>query len=86
MKKEPTCKEDNTELIIHNHTRNDAYFWMNKRDSEDVLNYISKENKYTKKYFKKLESLKNTLLDEFDARIDPNEKYAPFKLNGLLYQ
>ena len=86
MKKEPTCKIETTELINHNNKRLDDYFWMNNRDSKEVLAYIKKENKFTKKYFKKLESLKNSLLDEFEARINPNDVSSPFKLNGRIYQ
>ena len=86
MKKEPTCKIENTELITHNHVRNDSFFWMNERDSKDVLKYISKENKYTKDYFKELKPLKNILLDEFEARIDPNDVNSPFKFNSIFYQ
>ncbi len=86
MKNEPTCKIENTELITHNHSRNDPFFWMNERDSKDVLKYISKENKYTKNYFKELKPLKNILLDEFEARINPNDVNSPFKLNSIFYQ
>ena len=53
MKKGPTCKKERTELINFGNTRIDNYFWMNKRDSKDVLNYIEDENKYKDEYFDK---------------------------------
>ena len=86
MKKEPTCKIEKTELVNHGNTRIDNYFWMNKRDSKEVLDYIGQENNYTSDYFKTLEPLKNSLLDEFEARIDPNDVSAPFHYNGKTYQ
>lgn len=86
MKKEPTCKTEKTELKNHGNTRIDNYFWMNKRDSKEVLDYIGQENIHTGDYFKKLDPLKNILLDEFESRINPNEVSAPFILEGKTYQ
>lgn len=68
------------------HERHDPYFWMNARDSKEVLDYIAQENAYTEKYFAPLESLQETLLNEFDRRIDPNEPNAPFYLQGRKFQ
>ena len=46
MREAPTCKIEKTELINHGNTRIDDYFWLNKRDSEEVLEYINDENHY----------------------------------------
>ena len=81
IKKQPSCKIEKTELINHGHTRIDDYFWMNKRDSKDVLNYISEENKNTEDYFTVLNPLKNILLDEFEARINGPFKNVNYKKN-----
>jgi len=86
MKKEPICKTETTLLTNHGHSRKDDYFWMNERDSKDVLAYISQENKHTETYFEALKPLITILLDEFEARINPNDVSSPFKLNGILYQ
>ncbi len=75
-----------TVLTNLNHQRVDPYFWMNKRDSKDVLSYIEAENKQTEEYFSSLSTLQNTLLDEFKNRIDPNDLNAPFYLNGRQFQ
>ena len=84
--KEPKAVKTPKELKIHGHTRVDDYFWMNERDSEQVLKHLDKENNYTNEYFKTLEPLQQRLLNEFEARIDPNEVSAPFILNGKTYQ
>lgn len=86
MKKEPVAEKKPKELIMHGHKRTDDYFWMNERDSKPVLDHLAQENAYTADYFKSLEGLKNTLLDEFEARIDPNDMSAPFILNQKTYQ
>lgn len=73
-------------LETHGHQRVDPYYWMNERDSKEVLAAIEDENKYAKDYFKPLKKLQKTLLDEFENRIDPNEQSAPFVMNGITYQ
>jgi oligopeptidase B len=86
MKKEPTCKIEKSELTHHGHTRIDNYFWMKERDSKDVLEYIQQENHYSEAYFSKLEPLRNIILDEFEATINPNDLSAPFRYNHRTYQ
>jgi oligopeptidase B len=86
MKKQPVGKIERKELITHGHTRIDNYFWMNRRDSKEVLRYIDKENKNTTRYFKELNPLKKSLLKEFENRINPNDVSSPFNMNGVTYQ
>ena len=81
MKKFPICKKETKNIITHNHLRQDDYFWLNERDSKDVLNYIEAENDYSKEYFEQTKELQEILLDEFENRINPNDTSAPFYLN-----
>lgn len=83
---EPKAKKKKKELITHNHTRIDNYFWMNERDSKDVLEYIESENKVSEAFFKENKQLVSSLVKEFDERIDPNDVYPPFENNGITYQ
>ena len=83
---EPTAKKISKKLSKHNHDRIDDYYWMNERDSKDVLDHLNKENAYCEKYFEPLNGLVDKLLNEFDQRINPNEVSAPFILNGKTYQ
>ena len=83
---EPTAKKITKKLSKHNHERIDDYYWMNERDSKDVLDHLNKENAYCEKYFEPLNSLVDNLLKEFDQRINPNDVSAPFILNGKTYQ
>jgi oligopeptidase B len=59
---------------------------MRNRDTEPVLSYLKAENAYAAAYFKALDPLVNSLLNEFEARIDPNETSAPYVINGFQYQ
>lgn len=83
---EPIAKTEIQKLTSHHHVRIDPYFWMNRRDSEEVLANLIEENSYCASYFEPLEDLVNGLLNEFDARIHPNDVSAPFILQGITYQ
>ncbi|MFY7668824.1 MAG: S9 family peptidase [Crocinitomicaceae bacterium] len=83
---EPTAKKISKKLSKHNHERIDDYYWMNERDSKDVLDHLNKENAYCEKYFEPLNGLVDKLLNEFDQRINPNDVSTPFILNGKTYQ
>ncbi|MCC6701905.1 MAG: S9 family peptidase [Fluviicola sp.] len=83
---QPEANKQPVELVNHGNKRIDNYFWMNKRDSKEVLDYIQQENNYSASYFKTIDGLTNELLDEFEQRIDPNDISAPFKMNGKTFQ
>lgn len=83
---EPRAKKIQKELTIHDHTRIDNYFWMNERDSKDVLEYIKAENKISNSFFEQNKKRIDELTVEFDKRINPNEIYPPFEKNGKTYQ
>ena len=82
----PSAPIKNKTLTKFGHERVDPYYWMNERDSKGVLEYIEQENKYCEAHFSKLEPLVDTLLNELESRIDPNEQKSPFWYNGRLYQ
>ena len=84
--KKPIAQKVSKELVTLDHKRTDNYYWMNQRDSADVLKYIDEENEYCEAYFKPLNPLVDELMKEFDQRIDPNEESAPFYYNKSLYQ
>lgn len=83
---EPAAPKHDTILTTHGKERPDPYFWMNRRDSKEVLDYIHAENGYSEAYFKRLEGLQNRLLQEFEQRIDPNEVSPPYVVQGLEFQ
>lgn len=86
LAQEPVAPQIDYKLEQHGHLRNDPYYWMRNRDTEPVLSYLKAENAYAETYFKALNPLVNSLLNEFEARIDPNETSAPYVINGYQYQ
>ncbi len=86
MLTEPIATKVPHVLMEHGHKRNDPYFWMNQRDSKEVLDNLQEENSYCEAYFEPINGLVQGLVDEFDARIDPNDVSAPFILQGITYQ
>ncbi len=83
---EPTAPIQTKILKNHNHIRQDDYYWMKRKDSKKVLKYIKQENKVTQTFYNEQKNLIDTLLQEFENRINPNEESSPFELNGDLYQ
>ncbi|MEN9988589.1 MAG: hypothetical protein RLZZ585_1628 [Bacteroidota bacterium] len=83
---EPIATQVPHVLIEHGHQRNDPYFWMNQRDSKEVLDNLQEENSYCEEYFEPINGLVQGLVDEFDARIDPNDVSSPFILQEHTYQ
>lgn len=83
---QPDAKKKPVTFNNHGTTRTDDYFWMNERDSKDVLDYIKEENEYSASYFAKYKQITETLLAEFNNRIDPNESSAPILTQGNVLQ
>ncbi|MBP5996177.1 MAG: S9 family peptidase [Crocinitomicaceae bacterium] len=83
---EPIATQVPHVLMEHGHQRNDPYFWMNQRDSKEVLDNLQEENSYCEEYFEPINGLVQGLVDEFDARIDPNDVSSPFILQEHTYQ
>ena len=82
----PFAQKKEHVLIQHGHERNDPYYWMNERDSPAVLANIHEENEYAARYFKPLLPLQEILLDEFEARINPNDVGAIFFIQNRTFQ
>lgn len=65
--------------------RIDNYYWMNKRDSKEVIDYITEENNYTKEIMKDTEELQNELFVEITGRIQEREETVPYFHNEYWY-
>ncbi|HON19449.1 MAG TPA: S9 family peptidase [Salinivirgaceae bacterium] len=73
------------ELTIHGDTRIDNYFWMNQRDSKEVLAYLEAENNYANFVMKDTESLQAKLYHEIKSRIKEQDESVPYFENGYYY-
>ena len=76
--------------------RIDNYFWMRLSDEQKnasqpdaqtakVLDYLTKENEYSKTVLKSSEGLQKTLYDEITGRIKKDDESVPYFENGYYY-
>ncbi len=83
--KAPKAKKVPQKLEIHGDVRIDNYFWMNKREDEEVIAYLQTENEYNDKMMGHTKELQEKLFDEMKARIKEDDESVPYKLHGYWY-
>lgn len=83
--KPPKAKKIAKELTIHGDTRFDNYYWLNQREDQAVLDYLSQENAYAKHALKDTEQLQSDLYQEIVGRIQKDDESVPYKKNGFWY-
>lgn len=83
--KPPVAKKVETILEAHSDKRIDNYFWMNQRDSYDVISYLEQENKYFEQVTSCYGDFENSLFVEMKNRIKEDDESVPFKENGYWY-
>jgi oligopeptidase B len=95
---QPAIKPPVAEKIPHElfNKRIDNYFWMRLSDEQKnaekpdeqttkVLDYLNKENEYSKLVLKNTEGLQKTLYDEITGRIKKDDESVPYFENGYYY-
>jgi oligopeptidase B len=81
----PKAKKIKKELVTHNHTRVDPYYWLNDRENPEVIDYLTAENVYTDAVMKHTEELQEKLFQEMTGRLKKDDATVPYKLNGYWY-
>ena len=81
----PRAEKIKKELIKHNHTRIDNYFWLNEKENPKVIEYLKAENDYLTEKLEHTESLQKKLFNEIIGRIKPEDKSVPYLYNGYYY-
>jgi oligopeptidase B len=95
---QPALKAPVAEKIPHElfNKRTDNYFWIRLSDEQKnasipdgqtkkVLDYLNKENEYSKEVLKNTEGLQKTIYDEIVGRIKKDEESVPYFENGYFY-
>lgn len=85
MQKAPSAAKIPHELTEHGHTRIDEYFWMNRRDAPEVLEYLHAENVHTEAAMAPLADLRERLFQEMKGRIKETDMSVPYLLRGYWY-
>lgn len=81
----PVAKKVAKELIAHNHTRIDNYYWLNDRENPEVIKYLEDENAYTNEVMKGTEKLQEEIYNEIVGRIKQTDISVPYTYNGYSY-
>ncbi len=81
----PKAKKVEKTLEKHGHKRNDPYYWLNKREDKEVIQYLTDENSYTKSIMQSTETLQENLFKEIKGRIKEQDESVPYFLNGYWY-
>ena len=58
---EPMAKKVDKILKMHDHERNDEFYWLNNPEDPEVIDYLERENDYYEKSTKHLKNLENKL-------------------------
>ena len=81
----PIAKKIEQKLEKHGDIRIDNYYWLNNRENQEVIDYLTQENEYTKTVLQTTEELQTKLFEEMKARIKEDDSSVPYKMNGYWY-
>ena len=72
-------------LEKHGHTRIDPFYWLNNRESPDVIKYLTAENDYANAVMAHRKDMEVVLFEEIKGRIKQTDLSVPYKLDGYYY-
>jgi oligopeptidase B len=81
----PVAKKIKKELVIHDHTRIDNYYWFNERENPEVRKYIEMENSYAKAVMNDTEKIQEKIYNEIIGRIKQSDETVPYFKKGYYY-
>ncbi|TAI48668.1 S9 family peptidase [Flagellimonas allohymeniacidonis] len=83
--KPPIAKKIPKSLELHGDVRIDNYYWLNNREDEEVIDYLSAENAYYEQMTAHTKTFQEELFKEMKSRIKEDDASVPYKLNGFWY-
>ncbi len=81
----PVAKKELKKLEIHEVEREDNYFWLRFKENQEVIDYLTAENDYTKEKTKHLDSFTDELFTEMKNRIKEDDESVPYKYKDYFY-
>ena len=81
----PVARIEPTPLKGVDNVRIDNYYWLEKRDSPEVLAYLKAENAYADSVLAPTKGLEEKLYQEIIGRLTPNDATVPYKLGDYFY-
>ena len=83
--KPPVAQKIPESLEKHGDIRIDDYYWLKNRESEEVIDYLERENDYYEKMTAHTKTFRDDLFEEMKARIKEDDESVPYKYNGYWY-
>ena len=81
----PRPRKVRKELSLHGDTRHDDYYWMNERDSPEVIAHLEAENAYFEARTAHLSDFRERLFQEMKGRIKEDDSSVPYTNRGYVY-
>ncbi|MBQ50045.1 MAG: oligopeptidase B [Zetaproteobacteria bacterium] len=81
----PKAQKISQKMTIHNHTREDPWFWLNQRENKNVREYLEAENDYVTTQTSAVTSLENKIFEELKGRIKHDDITYPVKKGDYYY-
>ncbi len=81
----PSVEVKPKEIVTHNHTRIDNYYWLNDPENPDVIAYLNAENQYLDKVMLPIKPLQEKLFEEMKGRIKEQDESVPVKDGEYFY-
>ncbi len=81
----PKAAKIEKKLEIHGDIRIDNYYWLNERENQEVLAYLTAENAYYDTITKHTKAFQQSLFEELKSRIKEDDESVPYFKNGYYY-
>jgi len=81
----PIAPKERHAVTLHGQERVDDYFWLRKKDSPDVLDYLKAENAFADAVMRPSEPVQKALYEEMLARVKETDLSVPVKRGDYLY-
>ena len=81
----PVADKITKNLEMHGDVRVDNYYWLNRKENPEVIDYLERENDYYNKMTAHTKEFKSDLFDEMKSRIKEDDKSVPYFYNGYYY-
>jgi oligopeptidase B len=69
----------------HGHKRTDDYYWLKNREDQEVIDYLTAENKYLDTMLAHTKPLQEKLFQEMKGRIKERDESVPYRLGDFFY-
>jgi oligopeptidase B len=81
----PIAKKLPKEFNFHNQTRVDDYYWLNERENEEVVAYLTAENDYLNHETAHAKPFQEELFKEIVARFAQTDMSVPYRYRNYWY-